>query len=516
VIKILSARQIKEADHYTIEHEPISSIDLMERAATTLRFHPLLASPDLTYYIFCGPGNNGGDGLALARLMLHDNYSHVFIFILADSEKYSEEFKVNEKRLKKIKAANITYLKSADDIVSGKYFERNPTNRNSFKPVIIDALFGSGLNKPLNGLAATLINYLNSQPGVIRIAIDIPSGMYADKSADGVVFKADHTITFQQSKLSFFFPENAESVGKWWVTDIGLDKSFIDNLPCSEYLVEEADVRKILKPRNKFDHKGKFGHAFIYAGNTATMGACILSVKACVRSGAGLTTVFIPKGYSHVLNVSVPESMTKEYGETKTLNVDLSKYNAFALGPGIGRSGKAGKIFLSLLKQIKGPAIIDADGLNILSEEKKGLGLLPENSIITPHPKEFERLAGKTNNWYERHQRQLELSKKYSIYIVLKGAYTCISTPDGNSFFNPTGNPGMAKGGTGDMLTGIIVGLLAQHYSPQDACLLGVYLHGLSADIAVRKKTEYSLLASDMILKIGDAFKKILSGPYDS
>lgn len=497
VIKILSAAQIREADQYTISHEPIKSIDLMERAA--VRFTELFTAKfpgPIPIFIFSGYGNNGGDGLAIARLLLQKN-DQVQVYILADEKHYSEDFLINQTWLTTLSKHSV------HEVVTDSDFPAITTGA-----IIIDALFGSGLNKPLHGLAASLVSYLNLQDAT-RISVDIPSGLFADAVGNGITFKAHFTFTFHQPKLAFLFPENQDAVGAWEAVDIGLDRHFIDAAASFRFLPGKEDILKIIHPRKKFDHKGTFGHAFIHAGSPGKMGASIMCAAACARSGAGLTTVFVPKNTSQILNTSIPEAMTEEYAPGKKIAADLSKYNAFAFGPGIGTDDAARAVFLSLLKRIEVPTVVDADALNIISREKKGLKLLPENSIITPHPKEFERLSGKTSNWLERHELQVGISKKHHVYIVLKGAYTCISTPAGNCYFNPTGNPGMAKGGSGDVLTGIIAGLLAQHYSPEEACLLGVYLHGLSADMAVRNKSVYSLLATDIISNIGNAFSEI-------
>ncbi len=498
MIPILSSLQIAEADRYTIEHEPIASIDLMERAAEAFtRLFTQKLKSSWPVYIFCGNGNNGGDGLAIGRLLLNCGYE-VHVFILYNNGNNSKEFLINEARFKEITGQSIIYIDSEAT------FPLIPKGA-----IIIDALFGTGLNKPLNELAEKLVKYLNVQQAN-RVSVDIPSGLYADKPTHEVTFKAHLTITFQYPKLSFLFSENLETIGAWYSVDIGLASDAIPADSLSYFLLERRDIEQRLNPRKRFDHKGVFGHAFIYAGSRGKMGAAIMCASACVRSGAGLTTVHIPEGNSAVINISVPEVMTEEYLNDESLkSSDLSRYNAFALGPGIGTNADSRKRFLELLTIIKAPAVFDADALNILSQEENGLALLPENSIITPHPKELERLVGTWADWADRLQRQIDLSKRHSIYIILKGANTCISTPQGKYYFNSSGNPGMAKGGTGDVLTGMIVAFLSQGYNPEEASLLSVYLHGLSADIAVKKQSEQSLLATDIISTIGDAFHEI-------
>ena len=498
MIRILSSAQIKEAHRYTIQHEPVSSTDLMERAARQfVKAFTEIYPASVPVKIFCGYGNNGGDGLAIARMLYQKNY-HIEAFLLADKSDYSTDLQHNLERLLEVKRDGIIYL-----------YHENQFPVLAEDEVIIDALFGSGLNRRLTGLPETVINHLNRQLSK-KVSVDIPSGLYADRVADGIVFKAHQTITFEQPKFSFLFAENYEFVGDWIVVNIGLHPEFILHADCHDFIIEKDDVRKILKPRKKFDHKGTYGHTLILAGNTGKMGAAIMCASACIRSGAGLTTVLVPEGQSASLNMTIPEAMTIEYPAGKQFPVEnLSRYSAFAAGPGIGTSEVSKKILLELLDERKIPSVLDADALNIVAGIKKGLRVLAKETIITPHPKEFERLAGKTKNWFENYQLQIKLSKKYRLYIVLKGAYTRISTPEGNCYFNPTGNPGMAKGGSGDVLTGMIGAFLAQKYSPEESCLLGVYLHGLSADIAVQNESLYSLTASDIVSSIGNAFREV-------
>ena len=506
MIKILSAEQIRATDQYTIERRLIRSSDLMEYAAKAFcKTLGKLIDEDAVLYIFCGPGNNGGDGLAIAAIA-EETYSKVHVYILA-SEKYSDDFLKMLKRLKKWSDSKIRYIESENDFPDIQKKQKSEgDDPKKFHPVIIDALYGTGLNKPLEGPAMKLVAYLNAQDA-LRVSVDIPSGLFADRFSFGESFHAHHTITFQQPKLSFLFPQNFESVGEFHIANIGLDEDFISSLSSNFFLLEAEDIKQRLKPRNKSDHKGKFGHAFIHAGNTGKIGAAILCAKACAHTGAGLTTAHLPRHQSSAMNIAIPEVMTEEYDAS----IDFSKYNSFAFGPGIGTSKSSKDVFISLLGQVQAPVVLDADALNILSEEKNWWELISKNSILTPHPKEFERLAGKSTNWEERHHSQLGLSLKHSLYIILKGAYTCITTPEGYSFFNPTGNPGMAKGGSGDVLTGMIVSLLAQNYSSEDACITGVYLHGLAADMAVTGESEYSLLATDIISCIGKAFRKVSS-----
>jgi len=380
--------------------------------------------------------------------------------------------------------------------------------------VIIDALFGSGLSKPLKGLPAKLVRHLN-QTSNMRIAIDIPSGIFSDVSVpekNAVRFKADYTLSFQFPKLAFFMPENDAFVGDWQVLDIGLSADFITKTETSYYLLNHQYLQSQLKVRTKYAHKGTYGHGLLIAGSRGKMGAAVLAGKAALRAGAGLVSVHHPKAGMAVIPTAVPELMTSIDADESVFSEapDLTKYNAIAIGPGLGTHKKTQNAFKLLIQETKVPLIIDADGLNILSENKTWLAFLPPNSILTPHVKEFERLTGKANNDFDQLQKQRAFAQKWGVYVILKGAHTRIATPSGQVFFNSTGNPGMATGGSGDVLTGILLGLSSQNYTPLNTCLLGVFLHGLAGDLAVETKGQYSLISGDIIDYLGEAFLSLL------
>ena len=505
-MKILSAKQIREADQYTIEHEPVASIDLMERAATAC-FKWIVQHFDVinSFKVFCGTGNNGGDGLAIAR-MLHDSGYAVTTYIIRSGGNAAEDFKTNETRLRDLKKSIVI------DIDSKKNFPEF-----SDGDIIIDAVFGTGLNKPAKDLTADVIKYIDNSEAKI-ISIDIPSGLFADQSSvdsANQIIKAAYTLSFQVYKLAFFFAENAEYVGDVIILPIGLNEKFISSCQSNYELLEEKHIHRILKKRKSFSHKGNYGHAAIVAGSLGKMGAAVLAAKACLRTGAGLLTVHIPEIGYEIMQTSIPEAMcsTPNFScHSQTISapfVDLDKYSSIGIGPGIGTSEETANALKQIIQDYKKPMVIDADAINIISENKTWMDFIPAESILTPHPKEFERLVGKSNNHFERNKMQLEFSKRYNIFIILKGKYTCITCPDGMSYFNPTGNPGMAKGGSGDVLTGMITGLLTQGYSSKEACIAVVYLHGLAADIAVKETGEYSLLATDLINSIGKAFLEL-------
>ena len=502
-MKILNAAQIRQADAFTIKNEPIKSIDLMERAATKCYdWISKIIDKTAKIKVVCGLGNNGGDGLAIARLLLKAGYD-VDAIILRHTEKCTDDFKINEIRLKKLKNKNIIEVAKISEL---------PVFTDD--DVIVDSIFGSGLTKPVEGFLAKVIENINKSSAFV-ISVDLPSGLFSENNLTNnlkAIIRADITLTFQVPKLSFLLPQNYLFVGEWYYLDIGLDAAFIDSLESNHYFIEEGDVRKMLKPRGKFAHKGNFGHALLVSGSYGKMGAAVLSAKACLRSGAGLITSHIPKiGYT-IMQTAVPEAMVSIDKSDKFISLlpDISKYTAIAVGPGIDKKDETQKMLKLLIQNSVIPLIIDADALNILSENKTWLAFLPKNSILTPHPKEFERLAGKLTNDNERLQMQKEFSVKYYVYVIYKGAFTTISTPDGKLFFNSTGNPGMATGGSGDVLTGILLGLKACGYSSIEASILGVYLHGLAGDIAKEQLCEVSMIAGDIIENIANAFKTLM------
>ena len=500
--KIFSSEQVKGIDQYTIFNEPIASIDLMERAGGTV-FHWILNRYENTrnVKIFVGPGNNGGDGLALSRMLAGEKYS-VSVYWVKFTENCSKNWGINFQRLKDQGIADIGILTRTDkkSQISADY-------------LVIDAIFGSGLSRPLEGFPAEIVDHINAS-GANVISIDMPSGLFGEDNSGNNpnhIIKANYTLSFQFPKLSFFFADNEEFVGEWSVLPIGLHPEIINSTDTGYNFLTGSFVKSKLKIRSKFSHKGTFGHALLISGIYGRMGAAVLASRACLRTGTGLITAHVPrKGYD-ILQNSVPEAMISldESDNIFTGIPDLDQYSAVGIGPAIGLKDSTQKAFRELLKTINVPLVIDADGINILGENKELLKQLPKNTILTPHPKEFERIAGKTSNGFKQIQRLVELSVKYQIFIVLKGAHTTIALPDGSCYFNTTGNPGMATAGSGDVLTGIILSLLGQGYNPGDAAVTGVYLHGLAGDSAAVETGEESLIANDIIDYLGTAFNEL-------
>lgn len=496
-MQILAAEQIRAWDEFTIRHEPISSIDLMERAARTC-FDWLMEQGfrGKRFTICCGKGNNGGDGLAIARMLSQTGHA-VTVYILEFGHKGTEDFQVNLAALHNT-TATIRFVSSSTSIP--------PIGTNE---VIVDALLGSGLNRPLEGLTAQLAQHMNDSGNPI-IAIDIPSGMYVDSSSAGLVrIHATHTLSFQCYKPAFLVPENAMDTGAVHILDIGLHVDYLNNLSTVYTWVDVSLVRTILQPREAFAHKGNFGHAALVAGSKGMMGAAALSAKACMRSGVGKLTCHIPAVGLNILQSIVPEAMCiVEDGDDHLQSIsNLEKYDAIAVGPGIGRHD----VHLDWMRQLfqwRKPLVIDADALNTMAEYAELLQQIPAQSILTPHVGEFGRLFGKAANDFDRIKMALQQAAALQCVIVLKGAHTFIATPGGKGYFNSTGNPGMATAGSGDVLTGILTALMAQAYPSEQAAIAGVFLHGLAGDLAAGDTSQASLIASDIIEYLRYAFQQ--------
>ncbi len=488
-MKLLTPSQIHQWDAYTIEHEPITSLALMDRAAgkcTAFILEKHLTSGPIK--IFCGKGNNGGDGLAIARQLIQNGFQP-HVYILEFGAKGTDDFQANLHELHQV-STDITFIQAKE-----------------FFPVIdeadivVDALYGSGLNRPLEGLTAELVGHINNSKAVV-IAIDVPSGMYIDKSSKGTtVIKATLTLTFQTTKICFLLAENAEYFGEVTVLDIGLLPQFLQQVQATFQLITKQQVSAVIKPRNSFAHKGTYGHALLVAGNTGKMGAALMASKACLRSGAGLVTLNVPKESLNIVQTALPEAMCSLREE----DVEWEKFTTVGIGPGLGTKEDAAAVLQKALQEFKKPMLIDADALNILSTHKDWLQQIPAGTIITPHPKEFERLFGKFENEMERLNKAIEVSGQQDIVIVLKGHHTLVAYK-GNGWFNTTGNAGMAKGGSGDILTGIITAFLAQGYTGLNAAIAGVYMHGLAGDLTLQHQSQESMLATDIIENLGGAF----------
>ncbi len=499
-MKIFNTEKIKAWDANTIENEPIDSLELMERASKTFVswFTEKFSNKTTPIYVFCGNGNNGGDGFAISRL-LHQKSYDVIVVALSVSDKRSIDNQANLNAIQKMSDLKFLTLSDSEDF---------PPIQDS--SIVIDALLGTGLKDEIYGFTQYLVHFLN-QLNVIRVAVDIPSGLFGDETSTGVIFYADYTFSFEQPKLAFMFPENHKYVGKWIVKSIHLSEEYYASERADNYLLTDKIVLSHYKKRRKFEHKGSFGHAILIMGSRGKIGAAVLSTFACLRSGCGLATVYTPSCGYEILQTSIPEAMVITDNNDSYIGSlpETDKYDAIGIGCGLGIENETQKVLGELLQNSKQPLVLDADALNIIASNPEMLNEIPENSILTPHPKEFERLFGKTSNDFERNSLQRQNAIKLGCFILLKGAHSCIATPDGTCYYNSTGNPGMATAGSGDVLTGIITGLLAQGYSSRPSLCIGVYLHGLAGDIGAKALGEDSLIARDLIKYLPNAFMEL-------
>jgi len=487
-MKILSAKQTQEVDKFTIENEPIKSIDLMERASNAfIDAFINEVSPKNKISVVAGRGNNGGDGLAISRLLVERNYD-VTTFIIQSNKEGSDDFEINRERLNQL-----IKIKGIDE-------ESDIPDFNEFN-IIIDAIFGSGLSRPVEGVYASVINSMNNF-GASKYAVDISSGLFADKqSEEGAIVNANRTFTFQLPKLALLLPQNFEYVGEWEALDIGLNTDYIKGQPSEYEYLDKSLITSLIKPNSKFDHKGINGRAVLVSGSYGKMGAAVLSSKASLRSGLGLLTIHSPKCGYEILQTRVPEAMVNiDEGDRFISSMpQLENIDAVGIGPGIGMEVETIGFLTDILTDYNKPIVIDADALNIISEHRELLEMIPAGSILTPHPKEFERLVGKCKNDFVRLEKQKALANQYNIVVLVKGAHTSIAIPGGKVVFNSTGNAGMATGGSGDVLLGVLTAFLAQSYTSEDAALLGVYIHGLAGDKTEELKGKSGMIASDII-----------------
>lgn len=495
-MKILSPQQITDWDQYTIENEPISSKNLMNRAATI--FAEWLAQEvnfNQMVTVVCGPGNNGGDGLAVARLLHFMNYSVKVICCEIAPRSEDNHFQ---------------FQQMPESIPLHHLEEQAPLPSFTAEDVVVDAIFGSGLNRPVEGYWGQVVQAVNHSRRIY--AIDMPSGVFSFPKPIKEAITAKKTLSFQTIKQSFLFPEFEEQVGDWTVQSIGLLPTFLDEVKTPYYYQEAKDLRPLLIKRSKFSHKGHFGHALLIAGSRGMVGAAVLSALAAVRSGLGLLSIHTPSTACDILQIQVPEAMVSiDINEkvVSSLPDSLQKYQALGIGPGVGTAKETLDLLKTCLARWSGALVLDADALNLIAQNPKLLDQLPVDTVLTPHPGEFDRLFGTHDTHFHRLKALRKQARSLSCTIVLKGAYTMIASPTGDIYFNSSGNPALATGGTGDVLTGIILSLLTQGYQPLNAARLGVFLHGSAADLALRDSSHEAVIARDVIEYLGPAFRQL-------
>ncbi|KAF2519212.1 NAD(P)H-hydrate dehydratase [Flavobacterium salilacus subsp. salilacus] len=493
-MKIFGAAEVRKADELTLHNQQITSTDLMERAATQAYLWLKIKFPDkeTLFHVFCGQGNNGGDGLVIARLLKQDNY-HVVLDIIESAGKPSADFSIN---LDKAKEAGITNNhKKEYQYTKGEL-------------VIIDAIFGIGLTREPDDAVKTTINEINNNSSATVVSIDVPSGMFLDRKTE-IAVQADYLLTFQFPKLAFYLPDNYKYCTIIEILDIGLDKQFLKDTPSDYYLTDRAEAIKRFKPLLPYAHKGTQGHALIIGGSYGKIGAACLSAKAALKTGCGLVTAYIPECGYNIMQTYLPEAMVLTEGEKHLHNINFDiKPNAVGIGMGVGQHPETQTALYNFLKNNTAPLVIDADALNILSANKEWLKLLPENTILTPHPKELERLMGSWENDFDKLEKLKLFSIQHKVIVVAKDARTLVVQGD-KVCINASGNAALATGGSGDVLAGIITSLVAQGYAPVDAAVFGVYLHGLTADIAVKEISAQTFTASDIVEYLSKAYNNI-------
>jgi len=504
-MKIFSKEQIYQADVLTTQRQHISSTDLMERAGTQIFnwLHARMQGAQVPVHVFCGIGNNGGDGLVISRHLITHGYN-VITYVVNCSDKRSKDFLINYDRIKGVTKDWPKLLSCTEEFPEIHHDD-----------IIVDAVFGIGLNRPADEWVKELfMHFRNSR--AFTLSVDMPSGLYADKvpeDENGVVW-ANHTLSFASPKLPFFLPDTAKYTQQWEIIDIGLDPEYIQTTPTQAELIGKYEVLPLYKPRQKFDHKGTYGHSLIIGGSYGKIGAVTLASRAVLAVGAGLVTSYVPRCGYDILQTGLPESMciTDSHKERiTTIDFDIEP-TVIGLGVGMGSHVETINAVEAFLKKNKRLLVIDADGINILAKKKSLLKLLPDNTILTPHPKELERLIGAWKDDYEKLTKTLTFAKTHKVILIIKGGNT-ITVYDERLYINSSGNPGMATAGSGDVLTGIITGLVSQGYDPLMASVIGVYLHGRSGDIAAQDFGFNSILASHLVEYLGEAFKDLFTRP---
>jgi len=498
-MKLLNAEQIKALDDYTIANEPISSIDLMERAAAACTDFLIKQFEGKPFTIIAGTGNNGGDGMAIAR-QLEVLKQDCSVIVVGRPANGSPDFKTNLERLKLHPKIQVSIIDPEEvlpiDLEDG---------------VLVDALFGTGLDRKVEGGFRSIIHWINSQ-NVIRVSIDLPSGMMANLSpfSQDEVVKAHHTLSFQLPKIPFLFDEHRSSAGRVHILDIGLDKTFHEQLSSNEYFLNRELLVDLRKKRHTFSHKRSFGHVLLAAGSSGKIGAAVLSAAAVLKGGAGLLSCKVPKSGTPILHSSVPEAMLiADDKEDLISSIPTDGFSVAVLGPGIGTAKATTDALEEFILRSTIPLILDADALNALANNPQWWQKLDGRAILTPHPGEFDRLTGSGKDQIEQYKALQALAKSKNVIVILKGAYSRVAMPDGRTFFNSTGNPGMATAGSGDVLAGLCGGILASGYSLEEAALMAVYLHGKAGDLSADAESQEALTSSEILKNLGMAWKSL-------
>lgn len=509
MVPILGNAQFRDLEKHLLQEGTVTELELMERAGQACSSRILgweaagLLGVHPTYLVLAGMGNNGGDGLVIARA-LHQAGRNVRVLVV---EHRPLATPANDRMLGLALEANVPMARIRS---IGEWVQ--PFDDE----VVVDCILGSGLDRPLDGLVLELVGRINVHPGKV-IAIDLPTGIVEriGEGGYGLHVKATHTITFEVPRPWLFFPETGEAAGRWELVPIGMGQGPLQGAGRFADLVSTEDVRSRLRGRPRFAHKGTYGHALLLAGGTGYVGAAVLATRGCARSGAGLITLHAPAAVVAAVNATVPDAMTStDPGGGHLVQLPrLDNPTAIGMGPGIGLQEATATVLSALFATWKGPLVLDADALHLLAQRSELLARLPPGAVLTPHPKEMDRLLGTAPiDGMDRALRTKSFAIEHQCFVVLKAAHTLIVTPEGGVFFNTTGNSGMAKGGAGDVLTGLLTGLLAQGYPALDACLLATYLHGSAGDRAAADLGPDAMRASDLVEQLPAAWKALRAG----
>ena len=513
-MKVANAEEMQELDRKAIETYRIPGMILMENAGKGAAEVISNTFPDIhkkKIAIIAGKGNNGGDGLVIARYLLNQGVS-VRVYLLTDPKGLRGDAETNFNIFQRMKGEVISVPSSKDYVKLKKDLERFD--------ILVDGIFGTGLDAEVRGYYREVIDHLNTLQRPI-VAIDIPSGLDADTGKPlGTAIRASLTITFGLPKVGHLIPPGIDYVGEVKVIDIGIPKRLVEEEKISTHLLEEKEIKKWLSiPRNPDTHKGDYGHLLVIAGSVGKTGAAAMACQAALRMGAGLVTLAIPKSLNGIMEMKLTEVMTEPLPETPKQTLSLRAFSAILrlcenkkaviIGPGLGTFKETQSLVLKLIKALGLPIILDADGLTALATQPKTLPVTNRSLILTPHPGEMARLM--RSQVKEVLEDRIGVSRNFSqshhVHLVLKGHPTLISTPKGEVFINPTGNPGMASGGTGDVLTGMIGGLVCQGFDILPSLQMAVYLHGMAGDEGAQEWGEKSLIATDIIKKIPTLLK---------
>ncbi len=504
-MKLFTTEEIRAIDRRTIEQEGVPSLELIERVAEGVadEISSRWRSNKPTM-VFAGPGNNGADALGAARLLFERGFRpEVFLFNIG-GDKLSTDCAASRDRM----------LAEVPDIIFHEVKDRFSMPKITTNHLVIDGLFGSGLREELQGGFKSLVQYINDENATV-VSIDLPSGMFGDWNPQIVNRNTIHatlTLAIQFPRISFFIPDNAELIGEWKIIDIGLSEKAIATSPANFCLVEQRDVHRRLRHRKEFASKADFGSGILYAGSYGMMGAAILAARGALRAGVGKLTVNSPKCGYQIMQSSVPEALFRHNrGEINIIDIHPERdFSAIAVGPGIGTNELTVKAVKDFLASINQPVILDADALNCIAIKPSILNTIPVLSILTPHAGEFDRLFGPQPSAEARLRKAIEMAKYYNILIILKGRYTAIVRPDGKVYFNSSGCPAMATAGSGDVLTGVLLSMLAQGYPAELASLIAVCVHGLAGEMAAAEQGEYGVTAGDIASYIGKAISEIM------